>query len=317
MVAMDEQVHLILGPETFLAERAREAIIGQIRGGREGITVTDMRAGDVTAAELLGVLSPSLFGDDRIVVLHDADRAGDEAAEQILKAAVDPGPGIYLVVEHTGKGRTKKMAQKLAKIAHVWPADEIKQRDLHSWVNREFREHGAQVAPDVVRAVLEGVGSDPRELAIAVEQLVEDADGPVTTAVVRAYYAGVAEVSNFDIADWAVSGQTSRAVAAVRRALQLGENPVTIASALSNKVGMIARLYSTRGRADETALARELGAHPFVVKKTLPVARRWSGKAVSRAVILMAELDAEVKGQGGQAEYAVENAVRRVARLAG
>ena len=54
-----------------------------------------------------------------------------------------------------------------------------------------------------------------------------------------------------------------------------------------------------------------------MIKKTLPVARRWSGKAVSRAVILMAELDAEVKGQGGQAEYAVENAVRRVARLAG
>ena len=40
-------------------------------------------------------------------------------------------------------------------------------------------------------------------------------------------------------------------------------------------------------------------------------------ESVSRAVILMAELDAEVKGQGGDPEYAIENAVRRVSELAG
>lgn len=317
MVAMRTQVHLIEGPNEFLAQRARESVVAQVREELGEVTVTDMAAGEVTDSELLEVLSPSLFGDGRVVVLHHAETAAKSAAELIVQAAVDPGPGIYLVVEHSGGGRNKAVATKLEKIAQVWPAQDVKRNQLLSWVNEEFQRHGTRVSPDVVHALLEGVGSDLRELATAISQLVADAEGEVTARLVKTYYSGVAEVSSFDIADWAVSGQGSRAVAAVRRALQLGASPVALAAALSNKVGMIARLYGPRGRVDESALAREIGAHPFVIKKTIPVARRWSADAVSRAVIAMADLDAEVKGQGGDPAYAVEAAVQRIARLSG
>lgn len=317
MVAMRTQVHLIEGPNEFLAQRARESVVAQVREELGEVTVTDMAAGEVTDSELLEVLSPSLFGDGRVVVLHHAETAAKSAAELIVQAAVDPGPGIYLVVEHSGGGRNKAVATKLEKIAQVWPAQDVKRNQLLSWVNEEFQRHGTRVSPDVVHALLEGVGSDLRELATAISQLVADAEGEVTARLVKTYYSGVAEVSSFDIADWAVSGQGSRAVAAVRRALQLGASPVALAAALSNKVGMIARLYGTRGRVDESALAREIGAHPFVIKKTIPVARRWSADAVSRAVIAMADLDAEVKGQGGDPAYAVEAAVQKIARLSG
>lgn len=56
--------------------------------------------------------------------------------------------------------------------------------------------------------------------------------------------------------------------------------------------------------------------HPFVAKKTMQVARGWSGDAVSEAVIIVAELDAAVKGQGGDPDFAVEDAVRRISSLA-
>lgn len=317
MVAMRTQVHLIEGPNEFLAQRARESVVAQVREELGEVTVTDMPAGEVTDSELLEVLSPLLFGDGRVVVLRHAETAAKSAAELIVQAAVDPGPGIYLVVEHSGGGRNKAVATKLEKIAQVWPAQDVKRNQLLSWVNEEFQRHGTRVSPDVVHALLEGVGSDLRELATAISQLVADAEGEVTARLVKTYYSGVAEVSSFDIADWAVAGQGSRAVAAVRRALQLGASPVALAAALSNKVGMIARLYGTRGRVDESALAREIGAHPFVIKKTIPVARRWSADAVSRAVIAMADLDAEVKGQGGDPAYAVEAAVQKIARLSG
>ena len=56
--------------------------------------------------------------------------------------------------------------------------------------------------------------------------------------------------------------------------------------------------------------------HPFAAKKTMQAARTWSGEAVSEAVIVIAELDAEVKGQGGDPDYAIEYAVRKIAELA-
>ena len=175
--------------------------------------------------------------------------------------------------------------------------------------------HGIRPTPDVVDALLSGVGSDLRALAAAISQLVADTGGNVTRQTVQRYYAGVAEVENWDIADAAVAGRAGEAIATCRRALQLGAEPVGIAAALANKVGVIARLYTARG--DKFSLAKQSGLHPYVAEKTAPIARRWSGDNISKAVIIVSDLDGQVKSLGRDgADYAVEAAVRQIAQLA-
>ncbi|WKD57203.1 hypothetical protein CAPI_03205 [Corynebacterium capitovis DSM 44611] len=311
MVRMVNPVHLVLGEDEFLAERATRAIVAEVG---EDAELTTLRAGEVTEGELLMATSPSLFAEERIVLVKKAELAGKEPTELLLRAAASPAPGMTLIIEHTGGGRQKAAVTKFRKVAEVHPADSLRDRDRHTWLANEFRRHGARPTPDVVAAVLESVGSDLRELAAATEQLVSDTDGDITVASVRAYYSGVAEVSGFDIAEQAVAGRADKALASTRRALQLGVSPVAIAAALAMKVGDIARLYNSRGNPDQ--LARTLGMHPFAAKKAMQVARGWSGDAVSEAVILIADLDAEVKGQGGEPGFAIENAVRRIAELA-
>lgn len=311
MARMLNPVHLVLGEDDFLAERATKAIVAQ---AGEGVEVTTLRAGDVSEGEIAMATSPSLFAEDRVVVVKHAELAGKEPTEILLQACVNPAPGITLIVEHTGGGRQKAMVKKFAKVAEVHKADALKDNERRSWLMEEFRSHGVRPTPDVAAAVLESVGSDLRELASAVSQLVSDTEGELTVESVRAYYVGVAEVAGFDIADQAVAGRADRALASTRRALQLGTSPVSIAAALARKVGDIAKLHGVRGNPDQ--LARTVGMHPYVAKKTMQVARQWSGDAVSHAVIIVSDLDAEVKGQGGDPEFAIENAVRRIAELA-
>lgn len=311
MARMLNPVHLVLGEDDFLAERATKAIVAQ---AGEGVEVTTLRAGDVSEGEIAMATSPSLFAEDRVVVVKHAELAGKEPTEILLQACVNPAPGITLIVEHTGGGRQKAMVKKFAKVAEVHKADALKDNERRSWLMEEFRSHGVRPTPDVAAAVLESVGSDLRELASAVSQLVSDTEGELTVESVRAYYVGVAEVAGFDIADQAVAGRADRALASTRRALQLGTSPVSIAAALARKVGDIAKLHGVRGNPDQ--LARTVDMHPYVAKKTMQVARQWSGDAVSHAVIIVSDLDAEVKGQGGDPEFALENAVRRIAELA-
>lgn len=311
MARMLNPVHLVLGEDDFLAERATKAIVAQ---AGEGVEVTTLRAGDVSEGEIAMATSPSLFAEDRVVVVKHAELAGKEPTEILLQACVNPAPGITLIVEHTGGGRQKAMVKKFAKVAEVHKADPLKDNERRSWLMEEFRSHGVRPTPDVAAAVLESVGSDLRELASAVSQLVSDTEGELAVEAVRAYYVGVAEVAGFDIADQAVAGRADRALASTRRALQLGTSPVSIAAALARKVGDIAKLHGVRGNPDQ--LARTVGMHPYVAKKTMQVARQWSGDAVSHAVIIVSDLDAEVKGQGGDPEFALENAVRRIAELA-
>ncbi|MCS5480194.1 DNA polymerase III subunit delta [Corynebacterium sp. YIM 101645] len=312
-------VHLIVGEDEFIAERTRRSLLDAIRAeldeGAE-LETTTLRASELDGPELIDATSPSLFGEDRVVVVTHTELAGKEPVELLLQTCRSVAPGIHIIIQHTGGGRQKSLLGKFKKCAEFHAADPLKPRDRAGWVTNEFRTHGVRPTPDVVHALLEGVGSDLRELASAVSQLVADTDGDVTVTAVRAYHEGVAEVSGFDIADLAVSGQTARAVASTRRALQLGMHPVALATALSMKVAGIARLYSTR-TTNWNAVAGSVGMPPWLAEKNAKVARRWSGEAVSRAVILMAELDAEVKGQGGDPAYAIENAVRRISELAG
>ena len=316
-------VHLILGDEkkgidTFLAERTRRSILAAINDELPGDTTvetTTLRSSEITASEILEATSPSLFAEDRAIVVLTVDQASKENTDMLLDAALHLSPGMYLIMEHSGGGRNKSMVAKFRKIAQVHEAAPLKPSDRTGWVMNEFRSYGIRPTPDVIQALLESVGSDLRELAAAVSQLVADAPGEITVETVRAYYTGVAEVSGFDIADLAVAGKTGQALASTRRALQLGISPVALAAALANKVSGIARLYSTR-RVDRSQ-AGTLGMAPWLLEKTHRSARMWSGESVSKAVVIVAELDAAVKGQGGGTpEFAIEDAVRRISELA-
>ena len=74
MARMLNPVHLVLGEDDFLAERATKAIVAQ---AGEGVEVTTLRAGDVSEGEIAMATSPSLFAEDRVVVElspYDLDR---------------------------------------------------------------------------------------------------------------------------------------------------------------------------------------------------------------------------------------------------
>jgi len=284
--------------------------------GTADIPVDRMRAGEVSTNELAELLSPSLFADERVVVLEAAGEAGKDAVALVASAAADLPPGTVLVVIHSGGGRAKALADQLKKLgADVHPCAKIaKPAERADFVRREFRDLKVKVGDDAVTAMLDAVGSDIRELAAACSQLVADTGGDVTAAAVRRYHSGKAEVKGFDIADKAVTGDIEGAAEALRWAMMAGEPQVVLADALAEAIHAIARVAPLSG--DPYRLAGELGMPPWRVQKVQKQARRWSRDSVAEAMRLVAALNADVKGVAASADYALETAVRRVAELA-
>ncbi len=286
------------------------------RAGTDDIPVNRMRAGDVDTYELAELLSPSLFADERIVVLEAAAEAGKEAAAMIAAAAADLPSGTVLVVVHSGGGRAKALATELQSLgAVVHPCTKIsKVSERVDFIRKEFRALGAKVDEDTVTALLDAVGSDVRELASACSQLVADTAGTVDAAAVRRYHSGRAEVKGFDIADKAVAGDVEGAAEALRWAMMRGEPLVVLADALAEAVHTIGRVAPLSG--DPYRLAAQQGMPPWRVQKAQKQARRWSRDTVATAMKEVAALNANVKGAVADADYAIESAVRRIAELA-
>lgn len=318
---MSQQVqglHLILGEEELLVERAVMAVLAAARelAGTRDVPVDRLRAGEVSTSELAELLSPSLFAEERVVVLESAAEAGKDAAAMIADAAADLPEGTMLVVVHTGGGRAKALAGQLKDLgAQVHPCAKItKASERADFVRAEFRSLRIKVNDDTVTALIDAVGFDIRELASACSQLVADTDGRVDAAAVRRYHSGKAEVKGFDIADKAVVGDVEGAAEALRWAMMSGEPRVVLADALAEAVHTIARIAPLSG--DPYRLASEVGLPPWRIQKAQKQSRRWSRDGVATAIRVVAALNADVKGAAADADYALETAVRRVAEIA-
>jgi DNA polymerase-3 subunit delta len=309
-----DRVVLVLGEDEFLAARAVADSVAGARAADPAVEVRELEASALSGGEMAEMLSPSLFGGSRAVVIQRGQDARKDLVEALLSYAGDPDPEVTLVISHAGGAKGKALADGLRKAgAGVVSAGRLtRHRERVEFVRSEVRRLGGRCAEDAAEALLAAVGSDLRELAAACAQLVADTDGRVDAETVSRYYRGRAEVSGFTVADATMVGDVAGALAALRWALQVGVPVVPIADALADGVRTVARVASA-GRGNPHQLAGRLGLPPWKVERGQRQARGWSPAGLVEAMRVAADCNAEVKGAGEDSGYALERAVMAIA----
>lgn len=298
---------LVVGDEELLVSRAVAGVLRAARARNAQTEVTDVEAGSLQPGDLAEVLSPSLFGDERILVLRAVESLSKEALADVLAYLADPLPEICLVAVHPGgvKGKAVLTALAGAGARRVDAPKITKASERRDLIRMELRADGRQVSEDAVTALLDAIGTDLRELCAAASQLLSDTDGPITLEVVARYHRGRAESSGFAIADKALDGDLAGALELVRWGQSTGLAPVLVTSALASGLRAVAQVASA-GRAPAHQLASALGMPPWKVEKTQRQARAWRPEGLSDALQAVAVADGEVKGVSTDAAYAVE-----------
>jgi DNA polymerase-3 subunit delta len=311
---------LVQGDEELLAARAISAAVAAARADEPGADVREYEAGALSAGEVAEMLSPSLFGGRRVLVLRSGQDARKDLVAALLAYAKNPDPEVSLIVAHVGGAKGKAFADGLrAAGATVVPVAKLKgDRERTAFVRDEFRRNGGRCDEPAAAALLAAVGNDLREIAAACSQLLADTDGKITAAVVARYYKGRAEVSGFAVADAAMVGDVPGALEALRWALHVGVDPVPIADAIADGVRTVARVASA-GRGNPYQLASSLGMPAWKIQKAQERSRGWTPEGLVDAMRAAADCNAAVKGGAEDRGYALERAVFAVtaARNAG
>ena len=322
--APPEPLHLVTGSEDLLGDRAVTTVVAAARAADPGVQVIEVMAEGYERGDLTVHTSPSLFGEAKVVVVEGLDEAGDELIADVRALVAAPEPDVVLVLRHRTGTRGKGMldAAKAAG-AVAWVCSPVKtDAEKTDFVVREFRSGGRQVTPDAVRALVEAVGQDLRELASACSQLMADTRPPgeraadaIDAAVVEQYYGGRVEATGFKVADAAIAGQSEAALALLRHALSSGVDPVPIVAVLAMGLRSLAKV-SAMGNARPADAARELAMAPWQVEKARRQLSGWSPMGLATAIEAVADADLAVKGglpirgrRAGDPVYAVERAV--------
>jgi DNA polymerase-3 subunit delta len=304
-------VSVVVGEEDLLVERAVARLV-QAAGPADD--VRHVQAAGLRPGELASLTAPSLFGGGCVIVLHGTADAAKNVADEIASLAGDPPPETVLVLTHAGGAKGKALlaalGQRGARMIECPKVTRMGER--MQFIRGEFRHAGRTIEESGVRALLDALGNDLRELAAACAQLAADTTGVVDQAVVARYYRGRAEASGFTVADRAVEGRLGDALELLRWALAVGVAPVLITSGLAQGVRLLGRVGSApRGQSD-AAVAAEAGMPPWKVDRVRQQLRGWTPEGVARALAVVARADAQVKGEGTSAGYALEVAIRDI-----
>lgn len=306
-------VVLVSGPEEYLGIRAMDRVRAQVRAASPDVEVSRINASSYEAGTLLMQVSPSLFGESKLIEVEAVEAMNDAFLADALAYLGHPEPDAVLVLRHGGGARGKKLLDAVKKGA--WPVVDCqplkKDADKVAFVAGEFKAGGRRIEPDAVQSLVNAVGANLSELAAACSQLIADAGTTVTTDIVDRYYGGRIEATAFKVADAAMAGNGPLALSTLRHALATGADPVPLVAALAAKLRTVARVAGASGSSAQ--IAAELGMQPWLVEQAQRDVRRWTPEGLVRSIQATAEADAQVKGLARDPVYAVEHAVRIIA----
>jgi DNA polymerase-3 subunit delta len=320
-------VTVVVGDEELLVERAVGAVLASaaVRAGSGpqdaalavtdgGLDVHDVSASSLAPGDLTVLTAPSLFGGGCLVVVRAAQDAGKDVTAELVRLAESPAPDVMLVITHSGGAKNKALLASLA-AAGVRRVDcpAVKRfGERIDFLRAEFSRSGRKADDGGLRALLDAVGNDLRDLAAAASQLAADTTGVIGQQTVARYYRGRAEATGFSVADRACEGNLTAALEQLRWALATGTSPVLISSALASGLRTLGLVGSVGRGLSPNALASELGMPPWKIDKARQQLRGWNAAGLATAHAAVAEADAQVKGEGASAGYALERAIATI-----
>jgi DNA polymerase-3 subunit delta len=305
---------LIQGGESILADRAIAAVIAS----RPTATTTQLDCGEIELGAITDALAPSLFGEDRTIILREIQELAQELQEEITEYLTNPDESVHLVLWHKGGVKGKALLDKVKKLKpEIIQADTIKKDgDKAQFVHDEFARAGRKITVDAVQALVDALGSDLRELSGAASQLASDTAAGKTIDVddVEKFQRGRVETTGFDVADATLDGKTDLALITLRQALTSGVDPVLITSALASSIRTLAKVSGASRGVKSFDLAGSLGLPPWQIDKARRQLQGWNPATLSAAVVTLAQADADIKGASADPGYALERCILEIAR---
>jgi DNA polymerase-3 subunit delta len=308
-------VVLVSGTEAVLAARASAMLRDFLRSEDPALEVSDLEADGYRRGELLTLASPSLFGEPRLIRVTGVERASDDFLIDALEYLEQTAEGTTLLLRHGGGQRGKKLldAIRAGGVAgvEIVCAELKRESEKQDFAAAEFRAAGRKIDGRALRALVAAFADDLAELSAACRQLIADAPGEITEAVVGRYYGGRVETNAFAVADAAIAGRHGEALVALRHALDSGADPVPMVAAFAMKVRTMAKVSGVRGGGPQ--VASSLGLAPWQVDRARRDLAGWTDEGLQRAIESLAATDAAVKGAERDPVFALERLIGVIA----
>lgn len=287
---MARPLTLIAADNEFLASLE----LARLRAGweKKGYATEEISADEAEA--VLGALdTPALFGDGRLVLARGAATALEPHAERLKAWAANPPEKIIAILVLT---KTAKIMKALGNAAEVIAPSSPKPWETADWLVRFAKGRGRIMKKDAADALVEILGGDLRELAVALEQVETASSATIDVATVRRLFRG-RESALYTFLDAVLARDLAGTLAHLHALIRSGEHPLVLHAALAKQVRALAAARDAQGE-PPAALARSLDLSVGYANRAQKHGRNFDAGEIRRAFRLLADADLALKGGG-------------------
>ena len=264
---------VLTGDDLYHLDRAQSKILEHLAPDAAGAFSVSIYGDEpISTSALVGsARSSGMFATRRVVFLRDiASLEGDP--EPLQAYASHPGPESFLIVRAPKLDRKRKLHKALAEagvcLAFRSPSSPAEFKALAAELNAMAGERGVRLASAAAGLLLDVFGPDLNRIASELDKLAiwlgaEAGKGaPIDAATVRGLIAGSEILTGWELADAVTERDRRKAIAAARRLLDAGDEPIRILGGLASRARSLLRAKAMT----------EAGASP---KAVVDEARAW------------------------------------------
>lgn len=317
----------LYGKDTFRSRESLHKMITKFKADRDpaGYNVVRLDAlTDKPGAILTELHGTPFLAEKRMVIIEHAVESKHSELHEKITAILDndsaiPSTTICVLFERidTHKAKTQKeLLKKLSKTKYTQRFDILEGAELKNWITEYADQHSLNLDRTSLEYIMLHSRGDTWFLHSLIEQLAQYSAGtPCTLATVRLFLDETADDNIFNLIDAIVAKKPERAYAMIREQYEKGEDAHYIFAMLIRQFRIMLELKDILARQPATPpdnLAKSLGLHPFVVKKTIPLLRSHSLTSLKDFYEQLLTIDYETKTGKGSMPVAIDVLVGRI-----
>jgi DNA polymerase-3 subunit delta len=309
----NEAVLLLWGDDEFLLRDAALASFGAVRP-------TEVDSSEWRPGLTADLATPSLFGEERGLLITEAQDLPEEAFDEIAAYASAPAPGARLLLAVVTAPRAKGPARGLLKRL----GDSVEQRrvtverkDLTKWVLDRARRRDLPAIPPGAAALVQTLGDDPAILDQALEQLMSShPDEGLTPKTVADQFRGLGDARLWELCDAAFGGDLRAAMRALEAMLAAGDEPLAILGGVAARLRELIRVQAVPPGTSLAELAKQAGLRfDWQGRRYRDQARRYPPGALEDIHRRVVDTDRDVKQGGGRSDVLLEMLITGIAEI--
>jgi DNA polymerase-3 subunit delta len=301
-------IYLFVGENSFEVEREVARQIAAFEGEVEKYD------GEIlVVADLQDLLQgQTLFSDKRLIIVKHLSE--NKAVWEILASRIElMSSGIdLLLIEPKPDKRTKAykdiVKQAILKNFPVWTHRDTNQ--TLRWVADEAKNRGVGLTDKHARHLVQRVGFDQWRLHHAIEKL--SLTGDISIEIIDELIEANPDENIFALLNTALRGDAKGIQDSIAN-LKLSNDAYQTFGLLSSQILQLSALALTDKTSDE--VAKDIGAHPFVLSKLAQYAMRLSKNEIKALIDETADTDMLMKSSGLDPWLHIEQLLLRITAL--